>query len=122
MGFSSQGPWFWRTALLFEHENIWSHIPVTILKHFQQPRAYRAVYEEGPEDDDSEEDWAGGLDDLEVAVLVCEEDHHGETADDDALEDEENGPEDHVEGDNAGRAVHTLLTSLGTLETLELRL
>ena len=55
-----------------------------------------------------------------MAVLVGEEDDHGEAADDDALEDEEDGPEDHVEGDNAGGAVLTLVTALGTLETLEL--
>ena len=81
---------------------------------------YRAVDEEGSEDNNSQQDWAGGLDDLEVAVLVGEEDHHRETADDDALEDEEDGPEDHVEGDNAGGAVLTVVTALSTLETLEL--
>ena len=55
-----------------------------------------------------------------MAVLVGEEDHDRETADDDALEDEEDGPEDHVEGDNAGGAVLTVVTALSTLETLEL--
>ena len=55
-----------------------------------------------------------------MAVLVGEEDHHWQAADDDALEDEEDGPEDHVEGDNAGGAVLTVITALGTLETLEL--
>ena len=55
-----------------------------------------------------------------MAVLVGEEDDHGEAADDDALEDEEDGPEDHVEGDNAGGAVLTVITALGTLETLKL--
>ena len=84
------------------------------------PTAYRAIYEEGPEDDDSKQDRAGGLDDLEVTVLVGEEDHHRKAADDDALEDEEDGPEDHVEGDNAGGAVLTVVTALSTLETLEL--
>ena len=82
--------------------------------------SYRAVDEEGSEDNDSQQHWAGGLDNLEVAVLVGEEDHHRETADDDALEDEEDGPEDHVEGDNTGRAVLTVVTALSTLETLEL--
>ena len=82
-------------------------------------RTHRAVDEEGPEDDDPEEDGAGGLDHLQVAVLVREEDHHGQTADDDALEDEEDGAEDHVERDNAGSTVHTLITTLRTLETLE---
>ena len=84
--------------------------------------SYRAVDEEGSEDNNSQQDWAGGLDDLEVAVLVGEEDHHRETADDDALEDEEDGPEDHVEGDNARGAVHALLTALSTLQALELSL
>ena len=82
--------------------------------------SYRAVDEEGPEDDYSQQDRTGSLDNLEVAVLVGEEDHHRETADDDALEDEEDGPEDHVEGDNAGGAVLAVVTALGTLETLEL--
>ena len=86
------------------------------------PTAYRAIYEESPEDDDSKQDRAGGLDDLEVTVLVGEEDHHRKAADDDALEDEEDGPEDHVEGDDASRAVNTFLTSLRTLQTLELSL
>ena len=54
-----------------------------------------------------------------MAVLVGEEDHDRETADDDALEDEEDGAEDHVERDNAGSTVHTLITTLCTLETLE---
>ena len=83
---------------------------------------YRAVDEESPEDDDSQEDWTSGLDHLQVAVLVREEDHHGQTADDDALEDEKDGPEDHVEGDDAGGAVHTLVAAFCTLEALELRL
>ena len=86
------------------------------------PTAYRAIYEEGPEDDDSKQDRAGGFDDLEVTVLVGEEDHHRKAADDDALEDEEDGPEDDVEGDNAGRAVCALIAALCALETLELRL
>ena len=55
-----------------------------------------------------------------MAVLVGEEDHHWQAPDDDALEDEEDGPEDHVEGDNAGGAVLTVVTALSTLETLEL--
>ena len=83
---------------------------------------YRAVDEEGSEDNDSQQHWAGGLDNLEVAVLVGEEDHHRQTADDDALEDEEDGPENDVEGDNAGRAVCALIAALCALETLELRL
>ena len=57
-----------------------------------------------------------------MAVLVGEEDHHREAADDDALEDEEDGPEDHVEGDNTGGTVLAFITTLGTLETLELSL
>ena len=89
---------------------------------FFWPLFYRAVDEEGSEDNDSQQHWAGGLDNLEVAVLVGEEDHHRQTADDDALEDEEDGPEDHVEGDDAGGAVHTLVAALCTLEALELRL
>ena len=55
-----------------------------------------------------------------MAVLVGEEDHHRETADDDALEDEEDGPEDHVEGDNTGGAVLAVITALSALQTLEL--
>ena len=82
-------------------------------------RTHRAVDEEGPEDDDPEEDGAGGLDHLQVAVLVREEDHHGQTPDDDALEDEEDGPEDHVEGDDAGGGVHALLAPLRARQALE---
>ena len=55
-----------------------------------------------------------------MAVLVGEEDHHRQAPDDDTLEDEQDGPEDHVEGDNAGGAVLAVVTALGTLETLEL--
>ena len=84
--------------------------------------SYRAVDEECSEDNYSEKDRTGGLDDLEVAVLVGEEDHNREAADDDALEDEEDGPEDHVEGDNTGGAVLAVIAALGTLETLELSL
>ena len=79
----------------------------------------RAVYEESSKDDDPQQDWTGGLDHLEVAVLVCEQDDHGEAADDDALEDEEDGPEDHVQGDDARGAVHAVLATFGTHQALK---
>ena len=81
--------------------------------------SYRAVDEEGSEDNNSQQDWAGGLDDLEVTVLVGEEDHHGEAADDDALEDEEDAPQDDVQGHDARRPIFALITTLGAGKTLE---
>ena len=63
---------------------------------------YRAVNEECAEDDNSEKDGAGGPYDFELAVLVGEEDHDWETADDDALKHKENRPQDNVEAGDAG--------------------
>ena len=80
---------------------------------------YRAVDKEGAEDDDTEEHRAGGLDHLEVAVLVGEEDHHGEAADDDALEDQEDASQDDVEGHDARGPVLALIAALGAGKTLE---
>ena len=80
---------------------------------------YRAVDEERAEDDDTEEHGAGGLDHLEVAVFVGEEDHDGEAADDDELEDEEDAPQDDVEGHDTRGAVLALVTALGTGKALE---
>ena len=81
--------------------------------------SYRAVDEERAEDDDAQEDRTSSLDNFEVAVFVGEEDHDGEAADDDALEDEEDGPQDDVKGHDAWRAVLALIAALGTGKTLE---
>ena len=56
-------------------------------------RTHRAVDEEGPEDDDPEEDGAGGLDHLQVAVLVGEQHHHRQAADDHALQHQQDRPD-----------------------------
>ena len=56
---------------------------------------HRAVDEEGPEDDDPEEDGAGGLDHLQVAVLVGEQHHHRQAADDHALQHQQDRPRVH---------------------------
>ena len=55
-------------------------------------RTNRAVDEEGPEDDDPEEDGAGGLDHLQVAGLVGEQHHHRQAADDHALQHQQDRP------------------------------
>ena len=56
---------------------------------------------------------------LNVLVLVGEEDDYGKAADDDALEDEQDGPQDPVEGDDARRSVSAALAARGTFEALE---
>ena len=54
-----------------------------------------------------------------MAVLVGEQDHDGEAADDDALEDKEDTPQDDVEGHDARRPVLAFITTLSTWKTLE---
>jgi hypothetical protein len=56
---------------------------------------------------------------LDIFVLVSKENHDREAEDDDALEDEEDGPQDPVQGHDARRSVGTALTAGGTFETLE---
>ena len=81
--------------------------------------AYRAVDEECPKDDNSQQHWTGSLDNFEMAVFVSEENNHRETSDDDTLEHEQDCPEDHVERYNTRRTVLALVTTLRTLKTLE---
>ena len=54
-----------------------------------------------------------------MAVLVGEENHDWKTANDDTLEDEENGSEDNVERHDTGRTVHTIITAFSTGQALE---
>lgn len=95
--------------------------PFKILQYYSDIvyLAYRAVDEECPKDDNSQQHWTGSLDNFEMTVFVSEENNHRETSDDDTLEHEQDCPEDHVERYNTWSTVHTLVTSLGTLETLK---
>ena len=56
---------------------------------------------------------------FQLAILVGEENHNREASNDDTLENKEDGPEDHVEADNTGGVVNTLVTTLGALQALE---
>ena len=56
---------------------------------------------------------------LDFFVLDGEEDDDGEAGDDDALEDEEDGPEDPVEAGDAGRVVVARLAAGRALQALE---
>ena len=56
---------------------------------------------------------------LDLLVLVGEEHHDGQAGDDDHLQAQEDGPEDPVEGDNAGGGVHARLAAGGAAQALE---
>ena len=89
-----------------------------IIVHCIYP-TYCAVDEECPKDDNSQQHRTGSLDNFEMAVFVSEENNHRETSNDDTLEHQQDCPQDHVEGDNAGSRVHTLVTALRTLQALK---
>ena len=58
---------------------------------------------------------------LNILVFECEKDDNWEAAYDDALENEEYGPQHPVEGDDARGTVHTVLAAFGTHQALESR-
>ena len=52
--------------------------------------------------DDPEKNWTCSSYNFELAVFVSEEDYNRKAANNDTLENQKDGPEDHVETDNAG--------------------